>query len=57
MMLLKQAKKFAFSSLKIVIVRHGETDCNKYKKWAGWRDAKLTKKGEEDAVECGLLLK
>ncbi len=57
MMLLNQAKKIAFSSLKIVIVRHGETDYNKYKKWAGLRDANLTKKGEEDAVECGLLLK
>jgi 2,3-bisphosphoglycerate-dependent phosphoglycerate mutase len=41
-----------FSGLRLVIVRHGQSECNKVKKWSGWSDAQLTAKGESEAVEC-----
>lgn len=45
-----------FSVLKLVIVRHGQSQCNLIKRWSGWSDSKLTAKGEADAVECAHLI-
>lgn len=33
------------TALPLVIVRHGETQHNKFKQWSGWYDAKLSTKG------------
>jgi 2,3-bisphosphoglycerate-dependent phosphoglycerate mutase len=41
---------------KLVLIRHGESECNRIKKWSGWSDAQLTPKGEADAAECARLL-
>ena len=30
---------------KLILIRHGESECNRIKKWSGWSDAKLTPKG------------
>jgi 2,3-bisphosphoglycerate-dependent phosphoglycerate mutase len=40
-----------------VIVRHGETQHNKFKQWASWYDAKLSLAGEQEAIDCGKTLK
>jgi hypothetical protein len=44
---MQQARNlYRFSSaLPLVIVRHGETQHNKLKQWAGWHDAKLSARG------------
>ena len=44
------------SVLKLVILRHGESECNKVKQWSGWFDAKLTVKGQADAIDCARAL-
>ena len=51
-MIRKTLAIFQFSTLKLVIVRHGESECNQIKRWSGWYDASLTPKGQEDALEC-----
>lgn len=43
-------KIYTFSTLPLVIVRHGETQHNKFKQWSGWHDAKLSVKGEGEAI-------
>ncbi len=41
---------FSFSnSTKLVIIRHGESTFNKQKKWAGWKDVKLSLQGVREA--------
>jgi 2,3-bisphosphoglycerate-dependent phosphoglycerate mutase len=50
-------KIYKFSTLPLVIVRHGETQYNQFKQWSGWHDAKLSQKGEREATECGKILK
>ena len=49
--------RYHFSLLKLVILRHGQSECNQAKKWSGWSDINLTAKGEEEARECGIILK
>lgn len=39
--------------MKIYIVRHGESENNLNKKWAGWFDTHLTEKGRAEAREAG----
>jgi bisphosphoglycerate-dependent phosphoglycerate mutase len=50
-------KIYKFSTLPLVIVRHGQTNHNKFKQWSGWHDAKLSPQGQEEAEQCGRLLK
>ena len=33
----------------VYVIRHGESETNLSKKWTGWLDVQLTKKGYEDA--------
>lgn len=47
---------YKFSSLQLVIVRHGETQFNKFKQWSGWHDARLSEKGHQEAIDCGKIL-
>ena len=41
---------------KIILVRHGETEWNRDRRWQGWGDSKLTEKGEEQARENAKVL-
>ena len=42
--------------MRIYVIRHGESETNKSKRWTGWLDVLLTEKGEEDARKAGALL-
>ena len=42
--------------MKIILLRHGESKWNLENKFTGWTDVELTKKGNEEAKEAGLLL-
>ena len=42
---------------KLVLLRHGESRWNKENRFTGWTDVDLTKKGEEEAIEAGKILK
>ncbi len=42
---------------KILLLRHGESQWNLENRFTGWFDADLTKKGQIEAREAGLLLK
>ncbi len=43
--------------MKLVIIRHGESEWNKLNQFTGWTDVGLTEKGIEEAREGGRLLK
>ena len=42
---------------KLVLMRHGESQWNLENKFTGWTDVDLTQTGEEEARNCGVLLK
>ena len=42
---------------KLVLMRHGESQWNLENKFTGWTDVDLTQTGEEEARNCGALLK
>jgi 2,3-bisphosphoglycerate-dependent phosphoglycerate mutase len=42
---------------KLVLIRHGESDWNRENRFTGWTDVDLSKKGVEEALEAGRLLK
>ena len=42
---------------KLVLMRHGESQWNLENKFTGWTDVDLTQTGEEEARNCGTLLK
>ncbi|QTM69238.1 2,3-diphosphoglycerate-dependent phosphoglycerate mutase [Buchnera aphidicola (Hormaphis cornu)] len=42
---------------KLILIRHGESSWNKENKFTGWQDVKLTKKGEEEALNASRLLR
>lgn len=42
---------------QLVLVRHGESTWNDENKFTGWYDCPLSKKGEEEAMNAGKLLK
>jgi 2,3-bisphosphoglycerate-dependent phosphoglycerate mutase len=44
-------------SYKLVLVRHGESTWNDLNKFTGWYDCPLSKKGENEAMAAGKLLK
>ncbi|MBU1853050.1 MAG: 2,3-diphosphoglycerate-dependent phosphoglycerate mutase [Candidatus Omnitrophica bacterium] len=44
-------------SIKVVLLRHGESIWNKENKFTGWTDVDLSKKGIEEAIEAGKVLK
>ena len=41
----------------LILVRHGQSTWNLEKKFTGWVDVDLTKKGESEAEKAGLLIK
>ncbi|HZK69066.1 MAG TPA: 2,3-diphosphoglycerate-dependent phosphoglycerate mutase [Paludibacter sp.] len=43
--------------MKLVLIRHGESQWNKENRFTGWTDVDLTKKGIEEAKSAGKLLK
>lgn len=42
---------------KVVLLRHGESEWNRENRFTGWTDVPLNKKGIEEALEAGRLLK
>jgi hypothetical protein len=45
------------NSVHLVLVRHGESTWNEENKFTGWYDCPLSKKGEQEAIAAGKLLK
>jgi 2,3-bisphosphoglycerate-dependent phosphoglycerate mutase len=43
--------------MKLVLLRHGESQWNKENRFTGWTDIGLTEKGIEEAKNAGKLLK
>lgn len=43
--------------MKLVLIRHGESEWNKLNLFTGWTDVELTEKGREEAANGGQLLK
>ena len=43
--------------MKLVLVRHGESEWNKLNLFTGWTDVDLSEKGHEEAIAAGRLLK
>jgi len=43
--------------MRVYVIRHGESETNKVKKWTGWLDVHLTDKGKGDAKKSKELLK
>lgn len=43
--------------MKLVLIRHGESEWNKKNLFTGWTDVELSPKGREEAAEAGVLLK
>src|SRR5512133_3660718 len=43
--------------MKLVLIRHGESDWNKQNRFTGWTDVDLTEKGIEEAKIAGKLMK
>ena len=43
--------------MKLVLVRHGESEWNKQNLFTGWMDVDLSEKGHEEAKAAGQLLK
>ena len=43
--------------MRVYVIRHGESETNKAKKWTGWLDVHLTDKGKDDAKKAGAFLK
>ena len=56
-MLVSLHRILSFSYGRLVILRHGESESNKVKQWSGWTDSKLSRKGEEESIRCGRLLR
>ncbi|MCK4945306.1 MAG: histidine phosphatase family protein, partial [Alphaproteobacteria bacterium] len=42
---------------KLVVMRHGETECNKRRRMTGQRNVPLIKTGEEEAWAAGPLIR
>ncbi|MBR6898242.1 MAG: 2,3-bisphosphoglycerate-dependent phosphoglycerate mutase, partial [Lachnospiraceae bacterium] len=42
--------------MKLVLVRHGESEWNKENRFTGWTDVELSEKGMEEAKTAGKLL-
>lgn len=43
--------------MKLVLIRHGQSEWNKLNLFTGWKDVGLTEQGEKEAYEGGVLLK
>ncbi len=43
--------------MKLVLVRHGESEWNKLNLFTGWMDVDLSEKGHQEAAQAGVILK
>ena len=43
--------------MKLVLVRHGESEWNKLNLFTGWMDVDLSDKGREEAKNAGMIMK
>ena len=43
--------------MKLVLLRHGESEWNKLNLFTGWTDVDLSDKGREEAKQAGITLK
>jgi bisphosphoglycerate-dependent phosphoglycerate mutase family 1 len=43
--------------MKVVLLRHGQSTWNEENRFTGWTDVDLSRRGREEAVEAGRLLK
>jgi 2,3-bisphosphoglycerate-dependent phosphoglycerate mutase len=43
--------------IKLVLLRHGESDWNRENRFTGWTDVDLSEKGKQEALDAGRLLK
>lgn len=43
--------------MKLVLIRHGESDWNRKNLFTGWTDVELTEKGENEGRTAGRLLR
>lgn len=43
--------------VKLVLIRHGQSEWNLENRFTGWTDVDLTEKGEQEATEAGQILK
>ena len=43
--------------MKLVLLRHGQSEWNLENKFTGWTDVDLTEKGEAEAKNAGKLIK
>ena len=43
--------------MRVYVIRHGESETNRKKRWTGWLDVPLTQQGREDARKAGEFLK
>ena len=43
--------------IKLVLIRHGESEWNKLNLFTGWTDVDLSEKGHQEAIQGGKLLK
>ena len=41
----------------LILLRHGQSQWNLENRFTGWKDVPLTKKGIEEAIKAGLLIK
>ena len=41
----------------LVLVRHGQSEWNEKNLFTGWKDPDLTKKGEDEAINAGKMIK
>ena len=46
-----------FAMIKLVLLRHGQSQWNEENRFTGWTDVDLSRRGQEEAVEAGRLLK
>ena len=56
-MKIEERGSFHDSMMKLVLVRHGESEWNKLNLFTGWTDVDLSEKGHEEAKAAGQLLK
>lgn len=43
--------------MKLILLRHGESEANFENYWTGWLDVELTEKGMEQAIDAGRKMK
>src|ERR1035441_5857573 len=50
-------RSHALTTIKLVLVRHGESTWNRENRFTGWTDVDLSEKGRQEATQGGKVLK